>query len=216
MPYRKFHAATLISLAVPTGLAMLLTACGDLPLRNQAPPKSKSAQTVRPVTPLGGSLEAVPPGITFPLSGQPGASPRAGKNTVSFRGDLHRIAEIKRLENFLFEQDRKTVLVDLYLSPEQISDLHAENDRLFIPLVYADEDGIDTGSELLIDLRNGAEGLSLDEGAGRLRANLRVVSVTGPRQGIMSIVARPVSLSRPAPVNQARPGDFDTMPDFER
>lgn len=155
--------------------------------------------------PKAASLKTSP---TVAPNHSPSASPSA-KSSVSaaaFKGDIAGKAGKEKLYIFLEKNDKKTVQLDLLLSDEQLTELDdlGQGKRFYFDLAYPDKDGYNTGGELLIDIAKGQGGLRLD--GNHLTGQIKVTSVNGPHQGLMSIKAKPVTeTSEEKPVSKASP-----------
>lgn len=109
------------------------------------------------------------------------------------RGDPDR----KKLDEFLSDHERKVVSIDIFLSEKDLKDVRDTTEkRLYVDLTYKDKDGEKTGSEWLIDLKDGEGDLVLNEKTGRLQVYVKVVTITGPHMGIMSIYSKPVPIEK--------------------
>lgn len=109
------------------------------------------------------------------------------------RGDADR----KKLDEFLSDHEREVVSIDIFLSEKDLKNIRdTAEKRLYVDLTYKDKDGNTTGSEWLIDLKDGENDLVLNEKTGRLQVYVKVVTITGPHMGIMSIYSKPVLIEK--------------------
>lgn len=122
----------------------------------------------------------------------PSASPSTKPSSALFKGDIAGKAGKEKLYAFLEKNDKKTVQLDLLLSDEQLNELDdlGQGKAWYFDLAYPDQDGYNTGGELLIDIAKGKGGLRLD--GNHLTGQIKVTSLNGPHQGLMSIKAKPV------------------------
>ena len=103
----------------------------------------------------------------------------------------------KKLESFLSDHERKVFSLDVFLSDEDLKDVRSVGEKsLYVSLAYKDKDGDQSGSEWIIDLKDGENDLVLNEKTGRLQAYIKVISIEGPHMGIMSIYSKPVSIEK--------------------
>lgn len=123
----------------------------------------------------------------------PSSSAKPSPSGAAFRGDIAGKAGKQRLYEFLEENDKKIIRLDLLLSDEQLSELNDVNKgkRWYFDLAYPDKEGFNTGGELLIDISKGKGGLHLD--GNHLTGQIKVTNWNGPHQGLMSINAKPIT-----------------------
>ena len=168
--------------ALSLGLLLSCAGCSD---------QGHSRTATAPTRSSGGQTVA-PPGsdASTPASAVP-----------TFQGPIVTPEQKQALDQFLSDlgQD-STFALDLALSDEQLGQLGpGDENRLYLDLATAaasPEGGL-TGSELLIllaDRRHAASAISVSRtpGSGRLAGKFRIVEISGPSQGIMSVAAEPV------------------------
>ena len=141
------------------------------------------------------------PGNGHPTAGPVDRRPVATADVAlpAFRGPIATPAQKRALERFLGALPQgATFRLVLVLSDAQVARLGPdEQNRLYLDLATPGSDGRASGSELLIVPGAGRDvaprvDVGRTRGAGRLTGTFRLVEVSGPRQGVMSIVAEPV------------------------
>lgn len=132
-----------------------------------------------------------------PAASKRKAAAASRAKAVAFSIVLDSTEARKKLDDFLSEHERKIVNLDVFLSEEDVKNSRdgGEN-RIYINLSYKDKEGFPAGSELTIDLADGENDLVLNQKTGRLQAYLKVLTISGPNQGIMSIYTKPVAIER--------------------
>ena len=154
-------------------------------------PKTVNLKTSPSVTP---NHSASPTASTQP-------SPKPTVNAAAFKGDIAGKAGKAKLYDFLEGNDQKIVKLDLLLSDEQLAELDDvdKGKRWYFDLAYPDKEGFNTGGELLIDISKGKGNLKLS--GNHLTGNITVTNITGPHQGLMSILAKPAISSASSSTN---------------
>lgn len=140
------------------------------------------------------------PSLTLKASPSAAQSPKA--TSATFSGDIAGKAGKRLLYQLLEKNNQKTVKLDLLLSDEQLEQLNEVDKKWYFDLAYPGDDGFNTGGELLIDIAKGKGDLKLS--GNRLTGNILVTNWTGPKQGLMSIGAKPVS-SEPTSAKKEEP-----------
>lgn len=136
-------------------------------------------------------------GNTKPLSTP---TPKATVSSIpSFEGMIGDETGKKKFFDFLSDNERKVVKVDVNLSDEQMQALKKNpvgEKIVWIDLAYKRREGGDEGAELLIDLSGGEKDFYFDEreSSRRIQSYLKIVGIQGPQMGIFSIRALPVSI----------------------
>ncbi len=126
------------------------------------------------------------------LKASPSQSPKATPtSSATFSGDIAGKAGKRLLYQLLEKNNQKPVKLDLLLSDEQLEQLNEVDKKWYFDLAYPGDDGYNTGGELLIDMAKGKGDLKLT--GNRLTGNILVTNWTGPKQGLMSIGAKPAS-----------------------
>ncbi len=121
-------------------------------------------------------------------------SPKAALATATvFSGDIAGKTGKRLLYQLLNKNDKKPVKLDVLLSDEQLAQINDVDGgkKWYFDLAYQGEDGFNTGGELLIDITKGKGDLRLS--GNHLTGNIVVTNWSGPKQGLMSILAKPVS-----------------------
>lgn len=171
-----------ISLSVAVG------ACSPTPTKVEKSPADNTSNTAGNTKPL-----STPAPISTP-------APKAADASVpSFEGKIGDNNGKKKFFDFLSENERKVVKVDVNLSDEQVKALKENpvgEKIIWIDLTYKGSEGVDEGAELLIDLSGGEKDFYFDERATsqRIQSYLKVVGIQGPQMGIFSVRALPVSI----------------------
>lgn len=163
-------------------VVLFFSACTDAKRLWDDKTASKATPAPRPNEPSV-TLKASPPQ-------SPKATPAA---TATFSGDIAGKAGKRLLYQLLEKNDKKSVKLDLLLSDEQLAQLDEvdKGNRWYFDLAYQGEDGFNTGGELLIDIGKGKGDLRLS--GNHLTGNIIVTNWSGPKQGLMSIRAKPAS-----------------------
>lgn len=136
-------------------------------------------------------------GNTKPISTP---SPKATDSSIpSFEGRIGENNEKKKFFDFLSDNERRVVKIDVNLSDEQMQALKeypVGEKVIWIDLTYKSNEGTDEGAELLIDLAGGEKDFYFDERATsqRIQSYLKIVGIQGPQMGIFSIRAMPVAI----------------------
>lgn len=117
----------------------------------------------------------------------------------SFEGYIGDSSGKKKFFDFLSDNERRIVKVDVNLSDEQMKTLKENpvgEKIILIDLTYKSNEGIGDGAELLIDLSGGENDFYFDERttSQRIQSYLKIVGTQGPQMGIFSVRAIPVSL----------------------
>lgn len=167
-------------------ICLLLSACTDAKRFFDDKPTVKTS-----ATPLKGD-----PGLAMNASPVPSASASAKSTAASavvFTGDIAGKTGRRMLYQLLEKNDEKSVKLDVLLSDEQLAQIDEvdKGKRWYFDLSYEGEDGFNTGGELLIDIGKGQGDLKLS--GNRLTGNIIVTNWTGPKQGLMSILAKPAN-----------------------
>lgn len=171
-----------ISLSVAVG------ACSPAPPKVEKPPAGSTSANTQPVS---------TPAPTQPVSTP---APKATNSSLpSFEGRIGESSEKKKFFDFLSDNERKVVKVDVNLSDEQMKALKENpvgEKIIWIDLTYKSSEGADEGAELLIDLSGGEKDFYFDERptSQRIQSYLKVVGIQGPQMGIFSIRALPVPI----------------------
>jgi hypothetical protein len=134
------------------------------------------------------------PSIALKTSPSASQSPKAAPaSSATFSGDIAGKAGKRLLYQLLEKNNQKPVKLDLLLSDEQLEQLNDvdKGKKWYFDLAYPGDDGYNTGGELLIDIAKGKGDLKLN--GNRLTGNILVTNWTGPKQGLMSINAKPAS-----------------------
>jgi hypothetical protein len=72
-------------------------------------------------------------------------------------------ADRKKLDEFLSNHEREVVSVDVFLLEDDLKSVHSVDEKqLYVDLSYKDREGNPTGSEWLIELKDGDNDLMLD------------------------------------------------------
>lgn len=127
-------------------------------------------------------------------------SPKATDSSIpSFEGKIGEKNERKKFFDFLSDNERRVVKVDVNLSDEQMKALKeypVGEKIIWVDLTYKSDEGTPEGAELLIDLSGGVKDFYFDERASsqRIQSYLKVVGIQGPQMGIFSIRAMPVPI----------------------
>ena len=124
-------------------------------------------------------------------------SPKAAPTSAAiFSGDIAGKTGKRLLYQLLEKNDKKPVKLDVLLSDEQLAQINEVDSgkKWYFDLAYQGEDGFNTGGELLIDITKGKGNLKLS--GNRLTGSIAVTNWTGPKQGLMSISAKPASGER--------------------
>ena len=138
-------------------------------------------------------------------------SPKAAPVTAAvFSGDLAGKAGKRLLYQLLDKNDKKLIKLDVLLSDEQLAQINDVDggQKWYFDLSYQGEDGFNTGGELLIDITKGKGDLRLS--GNHLTGNIVVTNWSGPKQGLMSISAKPASRDA-ANVKQEEPKSSPQM-----
>lgn len=168
------------------GLTIGFSACTDAKRWLDDKPVAKTT-----ATPLKGD-----PGLAIKPSPSPTVSASAKSTTISavaFTGDIAGKTGRRMLYQLLEKNDKKPVKLDVLLSDEQLAQMDDvdKGKRWYFDLAYEGEDGFNTGGELLIDITKGKGDLRLN--GNHLTGNIVVTNWTGPKQGLMSILAKPAN-----------------------
>jgi hypothetical protein len=123
----------------------------------------------------------------------------AGASVPSFEGRVGDASERKKFFDFLSDNERSVVKVDVNLSGEQMESLKKKpvgEKILWVDLTYKASHGGNEGAELLIDLSGGENDLYFDQrpSSQRIQSYLKIVGIQGPQMGIFSIRAVPVAI----------------------
>ncbi len=132
------------------------------------------------------------PSIALKSSPSPSQSPKATPaTTATFSGDIAGKTGKRMLYQLLEKNDKKSVKLDMLLSDEQLAQLNEVDSgkKWYFDLAYEGQDGFNTGGELLIDITKGKGNLKLT--GNRLTGSIVVTNWTGPKQGLMSVMAKP-------------------------
>lgn len=127
-------------------------------------------------------------------------SPSATASSVpSFEGIIGEQTGKKKFFDFLSNNERKVVKVDVNLSDEQMKALkeYPVGEKIvWVDLTYKNNEGGDEGAELLIDLSGGEKDLNFDErpSSQRIQSYLKIIGIEGPQMGIFSVRAMPVPI----------------------
>lgn len=138
--------------------------------------------------------------IALKSSPSPSQSPKAPPaTTATFAGDIAGKTGKRMLYQLLEKNDKKTVKLDMLLSDEQLAQLNEVDSgkKWYFDLAYEGQDGFNTGGELLIDITKGKGNLKLN--GNRLTGNIVITNWSGPKQGLMSVMAKPTSDDLPNP-----------------
>ncbi len=145
------------------------------------------------------------PSLTLKASPSASQSPKVTPaTTATFSGDIAGKAGKRLLYQLLEKNNKKPIKLDLLLSDEQLEQLNDvdKGKKWYFDLAYQDQDGFNTGGELLIDITKGKGDLRLT--GNHLTGNIVVTNWTGPKQGLMSISAKPAS-SEPTSAKKEEP-----------
>jgi hypothetical protein len=124
----------------------------------------------------------------------PSLRPSLNVATV-FSGDIAGADGKQKFYRFLEKNDQKQIKLDLLLSDDQVAQVN-DVDRgktWYFDLGFQDKDGFTTGGEMMIDVAKNKGDLRLN--GNHLTGNIRVIDWSGPRQGLMSITAKPAASS---------------------
>lgn len=160
-------------------LSVAVAACSQAPPAVEKPTADKTSGNTKP--------------ISTP-------SPKATDSSIpSFEGRIGDKNEKKKFFDFLSDNERKVVKVDVNLSDEQMQALkkYPVGEKIvWIDLTSKSNEGADEGAELLIDLSGGEKDFYFDERASsqRIQSYLKIVGIQGPQMGIFSVRALPVSI----------------------
>ena len=122
----------------------------------------------------------------------PGVRP-ATIGATAFSGDIAGADGKQKFYRFLEKNEQKTIKLDLLLSDDQVLQIN-DVDRgktWYFDLGFSDKDGFPTGGEMLIDVAKSKGDLRLN--GNHLTGNIKVIDWSGPRQGLMSITAKPAT-----------------------
>jgi hypothetical protein len=122
----------------------------------------------------------------------PGVRP-ATIGATAFSGDIAGADGKQKFYRFLEKNEQKTIKLDLLLSDDQVQQIN-DVDRgktWYFDLGFSDKDSFPTGGELLIDVAKSKGDLKLN--GNHLTGNIKVLDWSGPRQGLMSITAKPAT-----------------------
>lgn len=167
-------------------LSVAVAACSPAPPTVEKPAADKTSVNTTPI-----STNTTP--ISTP-------SPKATDSSIpSFEGKIGERNEKKKFFDFLSDNERKVVKVDVNLSDEQMQALKkypVGEKIIWVDLTYKNDDGVAEGAELLIDLSGGEKDLYFDERASsqRIQSHLKIVGMQGPQMGIFSVRALPVPI----------------------
>lgn len=171
-----------ITVAICLGVAFSLTACTDAKRLWDDKTASKNTPAPRTNEP------------TVTLKASPPQSPKATTAaTATFSGDIAGKAGKRLLYQLLEKNDKKSVKLDLLLSDDQLAQLDEvdKGKKWYFDLAYEGQDGFNTGGELLIDITKGKGDLRLS--GNHLTGSILITNWSGPKQGLMSISAKPAS-----------------------
>lgn len=164
-------------------VCLLLSACTEAKRFLDDKPTAKTS-----ATPLKDD-----PGLAIKPSPSPtvSASAKSAVSAAVFTGDIAGKTGKRMLYQLLEKNDKKPVKLDVLLSDEQLAQMDEvdKGKRWYFDLAYEGEDGFNTGGELLIDITKGKGDLRLN--GNHLTGNIVVTNWTGPKQGLMSILAKP-------------------------
>ena len=152
------------------------------------------------------------PNITLKASPSASQSPKATPATAAtFSGDIAGKAGKRLLYQLLEKNNKKSVKLDLLLSDEQLAQMNDVDNgkRWYFDLAYEGQDGYNTGGELLIDIGKGKGDLKLS--GNHLTGSIIVTNWSGPKQGLMSISAKPAS-SEPTSAKKEEPKPSPSAP----
>lgn len=164
-------------------LSVTVAACSPPPPNVEKPTVNNTVSNTKP--------------ISTPISTP---SPKATEPSVpSFEGKIGDAGGKKKFFDFLSDNERKVVKVDVNLSDEQMEALKKKpvgEKIIWVDLTYKGSEGVDEGAELLIDLSGGEKDFYFDERASsqRIQSYLKIVGIQGPQMGIFSIRAMPVPI----------------------
>lgn len=169
-------------------LSFAVAACSPAPPTVEKPPANNTSGNTKPVsTPSPNATVSTP-------------TPKATVSSIpSFEGKIGEGIEKKKFFDFLSDNERKVVKVDVNLSDEQMQALKkypVGEKIIWVDLTYKGSDGVNEGAELLIDLSGGEKDFYFDErpSSRRIQSYLKVVGMQGPQMGIFSIRAMPVPI----------------------
>lgn len=117
----------------------------------------------------------------------------ASQSAATFKGAITTSYAKRRFESFLYDHRNARISINLTLSVADWDDLGlAGDDRLYICVCWREMDGGTGGSELIIDLSGSQGDVRLNESARSIRGHIKIHSISGPRQGLMSFYSKPV------------------------
>ena len=183
-----------VTLILLVGLVFGFSACTEAKRWLDDKPAAKASPTP----------QANDPSVALKSSPSPtgSQSPKATTAAV-FSGDIAGKAGKRLLYQLLEKNNQKPIKLDMLLSDEQLEQLNDvdKGRKWYFDLAYQGEDGYNTGGELLIDIGKGKGDLKLN--GNHLTGNIIVTSWTGPRQGLMSIGAKPAG-NEPPPAKEPK------------
>ena len=112
---------------------------------------------------------------------------------TAFSGDIAGTNGKQKFYQFLQKNEQKIIKLDLLLSDDQMQQIN-DVDRgktWYFDLGFQDKDGFPTGGEMLIDVAKSKGDLKLN--GNLLTGNIKLIDWSGPRQGLMSITAKPAT-----------------------
>ena len=116
---------------------------------------------------------------------------------TAFSGDIAGTNGKQKFYQFLQKNEQKLIKLDLLLSDDQMQQIN-DVDRgktWYFDLGFEDKDGFPTGGEMLIDVAKSKGDLKLN--GNHLTGNIKIIDWSGPRQGLMSITAKPATQGAP-------------------
>lgn len=127
------------------------------------------------------------------LKTSPAAAQSPKITAAVFSGDLAGKAGKRLLYQLLEKNSKKPIKLDVLLSDEQLEQMHDidKGKKWYFDLAYQGDDGFATGGELLVDISQGKGDLRIT--GNHLTGSIIVTNLAGPKQGLMSISAKPAS-----------------------
>jgi len=132
------------------------------------------------------------------VAAESGAASGKEFSVPAFEGPIGGDDEKERFAQFLINNERHIVNVDVNLSDEQFENLKKmspEPNKLFIDLTN-NRDALPTGYDVYIETGDDAKDFYFDDRPSSLeiKSCLKIVGVEGPQMGIFSITAKAVAL----------------------
>lgn len=175
------------ALFIGTGLVIGLIALASLVLWLGQRPSGLEPIRSGTVTQASPGPSLVPSPALASVSPTP--APSLAPRIPTFTGDVSDVKGRKKFIDFLIQNERKVVKIDITVSLEQEASMSPASSELFLDLTYKEE--FAAGAELNIDLSSGKNDLVYWK--QRLQSYLKIIAIE-VQQGIVSIGAVPVSI----------------------